>query len=353
MRVIYSDRQGAHAPKAFIARGNRVECPEQPRREEIFRGAVEQAGHSVVSADDVALTDARAAAARVHAADYLEFLETAWEEWSALPDHAPEIIPNVHSNRNMGIHPTHIVGKAGHYQADTACPIGPGTYEGALASAGVAIKATDLVMADLKAGQARPHAYALCRPPGHHAYADQAGGFCFLNNSAIAAQRLRDNGFARVAILDVDVHHGNGTQGIFYRRGDVLTVSIHGDPSGFYPFFTGYMDEVGEGPGRGANINLPLARGSGDAIFLDTLDHAVGRISDWKPDALVVALGLDASEMDPLAFLAVTTDGFRAIGEHLGVTPWPTLIVQEGGYISDILGDNLAAVLAGFETGRG
>lgn len=349
MRVVLTEDHTSHAPSGFIARGNRIDNPEIPRRAEILAAAAEAGGHTLLAGQTVEIEAVRA----VHADDYLAFLEGAWDEWAALPDHGAEIIPNVHSNRNMFIHPTHIIGKSGHYQADTACPIGPGTWSGALASAGVAQTAAELVRADMAAGEASPHAYALCRPPGHHAYADQAGGFCFLNNSAIAAQRLRDTGLERVAILDVDVHHGNGTQGIFYRRGDVLTVSIHGDPTAFYPFFTGYADEIGAGPGRGANLNLPLGRGTGDDGFLSTLDHALARIADWSPDAVVIALGLDASEKDPLAFLAVTTPGFEAIGRRLGATDWPTLLVQEGGYISDILGNNLAAVLKGFEAARG
>lgn len=209
-----------------------------------------------------------------------------------------------------------------------------------------------MTAADLVTADGDP-AYALCRPPGHHAYADQAGGFCFLNNSAIAAQRLRDKGAGRVTVLDVDVHHGNGTQGIFYRRADVQTVSIHGDPRAYYPFFTGYPDEIGAGPGRGANLNLPLPRGTGDAGYLETLDGALAAVDAFRPDVLVIALGLDPSEKDPLAFLAVTTEGFRRIGERLGRAGYPTLIVQEGGYISELLGENLTAVLAGFETGQG
>jgi len=343
MRVVATDRHAAHAPAAFIARGNRIANPETPERAAILLRAVESGGHSVQQAKEHGI----APVAAIHAADYLDFLEHGWAEWEALPDHAAEMLPNVHPGRNMAIHPTHIVGKSGHYQADTACPIGPGTWAGARAAADTALTAADLVAAD------GGPAYALCRPPGHHAYADQAGGFCFLNNSAIAAQRLRDAGAKRVTVLDVDVHHGNGTQGIFYRRADVQTVSIHGDPRAYYPFFTGYADEIGAGPGRGANLNLPLPRGTGDAGYLETLEQALAAVAAFRPDVLVVALGLDPSEKDPLAFLAVTTDGFGRIGERLGRTPYPTLIVQEGGYISDILGDNLAAVLAGFETGRG
>lgn len=340
MRVVATERHRSHAPSAFISRGNRIANPETPERAAILRRALDAAGHTAIVADDHGLAPIEA----VHAPDYLDFLRSAWDEWSALPDHAPEILPNVHPGRNMAIHPTHIVGKAGHYQADTACPIGPGTWEGAVASAQVAITAAALVQSD------GAPAYALCRPPGHHAYADQAGGFCFLNNSAIAAQYLRDRGAERVTVLDVDVHHGNGTQGIFYRRADVQTVSIHGDPHAYYPFFTGYRDEIGAGPGRAANTNLPLPQGTGDSGYLDALETAFAAIESFRPDALVIALGLDASERDPLAFLAVTTEGFSRIGERLGQAPQPTVIVQEGGYISEVLGDNLAAVLAGFET---
>jgi acetoin utilization deacetylase AcuC-like enzyme len=193
--------------------------------------------------------------------------------------------------------------------------------------------------------------YALCRPPGHHAYRDLAGGFCFMNNSAIAAEHLRTK-HERVAILDVDVHHGNGTQGIFYSRPDVLTVSIHADPTGYYPFVWGYADEKGEGNGLGTNLNIPLAIGTGDDGFIDALALAEKTIKSFAPTALVLALGLDASEHDPLAALKVTTPGFNRIGQAVARFGLPTVIVQEGGYLSDILGANLTSTLAGFEQAR-
>ena len=184
--------------------------------------------------------------------------------------------------------------------ADTACPISGETWGSALWSAWSAVEAAEAVMAGA------PAAYALCRPPGHHAFVDVAGGFCFINNSAVAAQALRKQA-ARVAILDVDLHHGNGTQGIFYARPDVLTVSLHADPVRFYPFFWGHADERGEGPGLGYNLNLPLPRKSGDAAFLEALATAFWRIRAFAPEALVVALGLDAFEGDPFGGLSVTT----------------------------------------------
>jgi acetoin utilization deacetylase AcuC-like enzyme len=193
--------------------------------------------------------------------------------------------------------------------------------------------------------------YALCRPPGHHAFRDVAGGFCFLNNSAVAASHLKLE-HERVAILDVDVHHGNGTQGIFYEQADVLTVSIHADPVFFYPYVWGYAHERGAGPGLGTNLNIPLPKGTGDDDYIKALADAERTIRAFAPGALVVALGLDASERDPLAGLAVTTAGFRRIGAAIARLGLPTVFVQEGGYLSDILGANLTAVLGGFEEAR-
>jgi acetoin utilization deacetylase AcuC-like enzyme len=226
--------------------------------------------------------------------------------------------------------------------ADTACPIGAGSWESIRWSANAAIATARAVLSGAGA------AYALCRPPGHHAFADMAGGFCYVNNTAVAASLLR-RAHARVAIVDVDLHHGNGTQGIFYRRADVLTVSIHADPVRFYPFFWGYGAERGEGPGLGYNFNLPLERGSGDGVFLEALDRAVARVRAFAPGALVVALGLDAFEGDPFGGLALTTEGFGHIGERLARLGLPSAIVQEGGYLCAALGDNLASFLSAFE----
>ncbi len=236
------------------------------------------------------------------------------------------------------------MGQAGYHQADTACPIAEGTWEAAYWSAQTAVAGADAIAGGERA------AYALCRPPGHHAFADLAGGFCFLCNAAIAAERLLRAG-RRPAILDVDVHHGNGTQGVFYRRADVLTVSIHADPARFYPFFWGHAQERGEGVGLGANLNLPLDRGTGDDDYLRALDTALERITAFGADVLVVALGLDAHENDPFQGLAVTTPGFSRIGGAIAGLGLPTLFVQEGGYLSDDLSRNLESVLTGFQLG--
>jgi acetoin utilization deacetylase AcuC-like enzyme len=225
--------------------------------------------------------------------------------------------------------------------ADLACPIGAGTWQAVCASADTAVTAADMVAAGDRA------VYALCRPPGHHAHATRAGGFCYLNNTAIAAERLRAH-TPRVAILDVDVHHGNGTQAIFYRRDDVLTVSVHADPADYYPFFWGHAHEKGEGDGKGYNLNLPLPVGSGDDLWLDAVTVAVATVAAFEPAALVVALGLDAYEGDPLAGGSVTTPGFGRLAGVIAGLDVPTVIVQEGGYLCDGLGGNLASFLDGF-----
>ncbi|WP_420326290.1 histone deacetylase family protein [Mameliella sp.] len=340
MKAVFDDRQWRHDPKHFMANGAIMPNPEQPRRIEVLKAAAEEAGCAFQRPQDAGLGPIAA----VHTPEYLTFLESIYTRWRRIEGAGEEVIPNIHpANRTDG-YPKSAVGQAGYHQADTACPIAEGTWEAAYWSAQSAITGADLIASDERA------VYALSRPPGHHAFADLAGGFCFLNNSGIAAERLRGWGF-RPAILDVDVHHGNGTQGMFYDRDDVLTVSIHADPARFYPFFWGHAQERGAGRGMGCNLNLPLARGTGDADFLKTLDTALGRVRSFGTDALVVALGLDASIDDPFQGLAVTQDGFARIGAAIAATGLPVLFVQEGGYLSDTLGANLTKTLTGFQEG--
>jgi acetoin utilization deacetylase AcuC-like enzyme len=322
-------------------RGVKQRSAEQPERATRLLAAAKDAGHEIVGAEVYGVGPAAA----VHTPDYLDFLQVAAREWAKLPNASIEVIPNVHPARYAATYPKALAGRAGWHQADLACPIGPGTWDAALASSEVAATAADLVLEGVH------EAYALCRPPGHHAYADMAGGFCFLNNTAIAAQRLRGR-HERVAILDVDVHHGNGTQGIFYDRPDVLTVSIHADPANYYPYFWGHAHETGTGEGQGFNLNLPQPVGSGDAPWLAAGDAALQRIREFAPTALVIALGLDASESDPLQGLKVTGAGFRAMAGKIAALGLPTLLVQEGGYLSDDLGRNLVQFLSGFEQAR-
>lgn len=337
MKAVFDERQWKHDPQHFMANGVVSRSPEQPERIGVLKSAAEAAGLSFEAPQDAGLGPIAA----VHSAEYLTFLRTIHTRWCRMSDAGPEVIPNIHPANRSDSYPKSAIGQAGYHQADTACPISEHTWDSAYWSAQTAVSAADL----LAGGETG--VYALCRPPGHHAFSDLAGGFCFFNNAAIAAERLRDAGL-RPAILDVDVHHGNGTQGIFYSRGDVLTVSIHADPARFYPFFWGHAHERGEGEGLGCNLNLPLRRGTGDDDYLASLDAALARVAAFGTDALVVALGLDASIDDPFEGLAVTQNGFRRIGRRLGEIGAPILFVQEGGYLSDTLGKNLESVLSGF-----
>ena len=342
MKIVYSDKHAQHDPQTFVVRGVKQRSAEQPERATRLLAAASGAGHEI--------TAPRAfgpgPAAAVHTANYLDFLQTAAREWAKLPGASDEVVPNVHPARQPATYPKGLTGRAGWHQVDMGCPIGPHTWDAALAATEVATTAAELVLSGTR------EAYALCRPPGHHAFADMAGGFCFLNNSAVAAQHLRTR-HARVAVLDVDVHHGNGTQGIFYERADVLTVSIHADPDYYYPYFWGHAHETGQGAGAGFNLNLPLPLGSADAPWLAAGDTALARVKAFAPTALVVALGLDASESDPLQGLKVTGPGFHAMAARIAQLGLPTVLVQEGGYLGDDLGRNLVQFLAGFEKGRG
>ncbi|MEO1688848.1 MAG: histone deacetylase family protein, partial [Pseudomonadota bacterium] len=313
MKAVFDPRQRAHDPQTFLQAGVLKPSPEQPERADRLLDGLAVVGAPLIARADYGI----APIAAVHPAEYLEFLRGIHAAWTAMPGASAEVMPNVHPSRIPGLRPQSPVGLAGWHMADTACPIMGDTWDAAYASAQTALTATELVMEGERA------AYALCRPPGHHAYADMAGGFCYLNNSAVAAQRLTAAG-RRVAILDVDVHHGNGTQGIFYARGDVLTVSIHADPAGYYPFFWGHASERGEGAGEGANLNLPLPAGADDASFLGAMAAAAARIEAFGADALVLALGLDAYAHDPLARLAVTTEGFARIGAAAARIGLPT-----------------------------
>ena len=338
MKAIFDDRQWKHDPQNFMANGKISRSPEQPERITRLTAGAKAAGCTFEAPEDAGMGPIAA----IHTAEYLHFLRNIYPRWQRIEGAGPEVIPNIHPANRSDSYPKSAVGQAGYHQADTACPIAEHTWESAYWSAQSAITGADLI------GGGERAAYVLSRPPGHHAFHDMAGGFCFLNNSGIAAERLRARGL-RPAIPDVDVHHGNGTQGIFYQRSDVLTVSIHADPERFYPFFWGSAHERGEGQGLGANLNLPLPRGTDDAAFLAALETALQRIDAFGADVIVVALGLDIYEGDPFKGFAVTTPGFKRIGAAIAATGLPLLIVQEGGYLCDALGDNLTSALEGFQ----
>ena len=342
MLVVTDDAHLAHQPAEIISRGRSVPHVEIARRAQELQAAAKTAGHDFTSP----IAHGIAPVAAIHDNGYLEFLETAWTRWQSLPDPTPYVHPYAQPNRRMTGLPTGIIGQAGYYIATNSAPIAEGTWGAARASADIGLTAADALLVD-----GMQEAYALCRPPGHHAFSDLAGGFCYLNNIAIAAQHMTQR-WPKLAILDIDVHHGNGTQGIFYDRGDVLFASLHGDPSDYFPFFAGYADERGEGAGAGANLNLPLPPGAGDNPFMDALEVSFQTIRAHGAEAILVSLGFDAFENDPIGCLKITTGGFGEAAKRIGALGLPTLLVQEGGYDCDGLGPNLTSFLAGFETGR-
>ncbi len=344
MKIVFSPDHSKHYPKTYFKGGSFHEPQEIPERADALLEGLENAGHEIMPVKEFGAKP-RAA---IHTPGYLQFLETISKRWKAAGMENEEVLPNIHPGRHMSSMPRGIVGEVGYYTTDLSAPIGPETWEGCIASSNVALTAAELVLSDIEGAKS---SYALCRPPGHHAYQDQAGGFCFLNNVAIAAQYAL-NTVKRVAILDVDVHHGNGTQGIFYTRNDVLTISMHCDPTDFYPFYAGYAHERGEGQGEGYNINLPLIPESGDDIFLEELEVAKSAIKAFAPDILFVALGLDAFEGDPLVGLKITTGGFSKIASSISKLGLPTVLVQEGGYNRDHLGANITSFISGFEKER-
>lgn len=342
MKAIFDERQWKHQPRHFMANGAILPNPEQPERIERLLAGAKAADCTIMPPEDAGLGPISA----LHSPEYLVFLKNVFERWQNIEGAGEEVIPNIHPANRSDSYPKSAIGQAGYHQVDTACPIAGGTWEAAYWSAQSAITGADILLGGERL------AYVLARPPGHHAFGDLAGGFCFLNNSGIAAERLLAGGL-RPAILDVDVHHGNGTQGIFYDRRDVLTVSIHADPVRFYPFFWGHSHERGATAGLGYNLNLPLPRGTNDDGYLASLDVACERINRFGANAVVVALGLDAFVGDPFKGLAVTTAGFARIGKAIADLGLPCLIVQEGGYLCDELGDNLTSALSGFDAGGG
>lgn len=341
MIAIHTETHRLRDPKTEFTGGQLVPPFETPARVDVILGAFRAAGLGEVRAPDA---HGRAPVEAVHDPAYLAFLERAWEDWRAA-GYEGEAYPNVWPSRRMprAIPPREIEGRLGYYALAADCAICAGTWEAARGSADVALTGAALLNGGARA------AFALCRPPGHHAAEDMYGGYCFLNNAAIAAQALRDAGAGRVAVLDVDFHHGNGTQSIFWRRGDVFVANLHGDPAEAFPHFLGGADETGAEAGAGANLNIPLPRGTDGATWLRALDRCLASIAGFGAEALVVSLGLDAYKDDPISFFALETADFAAAGLRIAGAGLPTLFVLEGGYAVEALGANCVAALSGFE----
>ncbi len=347
MKIFYSEQHRLHDPAFEVFDGGqRVPYLESPQRMERILNALRQTDWAeVAESADFGLDPIRA----VHSEEYLSFLASAWTEWlaaepeSAAASDKTALMPATFAAKRDHI-PEGILGKAGFFLLDLSVPIVEGTYAAALASAHCALSAANHISSS--AVRSPSSAFALCRPPGHHAGREIAGGYCFLNNAAIAAQWLTQ--FGNVAVLDVDYHAGNGTQDIFYARRDVLTISIHADPAFEYPYYAGYANETGTGEGLGFHQNLPLPAGTDDAAYLAALDEAIALVAAHSPQSLVVSTGMDIYEGDPLGKFKVTRQGIGEIGRRIAALNLPTAIIMEGGYNTDALGKNLVAFLEGF-----
>ncbi|WP_411877792.1 histone deacetylase family protein [Polaromonas sp. YR568] len=344
MLTFFSDSHHAHAPQYEFFRGERVPCFETPARAEYVKARLAERGHVLRTPQ----ADSRALLAKVHTARYLNFLEHAWRDWVALEEGngQRQPFPSVWPVRTLrsDVEPANFTARLGLYSMDNGSPLSAGTWQAAKAGADAAASAAALL-----SGNSERAVFCCSRPPGHHAGADFMGGYCFLNNAAVAAQGLRDGGAARVAVLDVDYHHGNGTQSIFYGRADVLFISLHGDPMTEYPFYLGHADETGEGEGAGFNLNLPLPAGCTVPRWFEALEAACLRIAGFKADALVVSLGLDTFAEDPISKFALQPQDFIRLGERLGKLGLPTVFVLEGGYAAAELGTNAVNVIEGYE----
>ncbi|MEL7113323.1 MAG: histone deacetylase family protein [Pseudomonadota bacterium] len=334
MKSFFSEHQSKHAPALELQNGELVPHAESQARVDAIRAALTD----VVAPEDHGLEPILA----VHDADYVAFLKRAHRDWieAGRPcDAFPYVFP-VRGRRALNL--KRIDAELGRYAYDCGTPVAAGTWETVYWSAQAALSGLDHVL-----GGARS-AFAFCRPPGHHAGRDYMGGYSYLNTVAICAERALASGAGRVAILDVDYHHGNGTQDIFYERAEVLTLSLHADPSTDYPFYWGHADETGTGPGAGAALNLPMPRGTGWADYRATLTEAIERVQAFAPDLLIVPFGADTYAGDPISFFEIETAEYTEMATMIAALDLPTLICMEGGYAIEALGDNVAAFLAGF-----
>jgi acetoin utilization deacetylase AcuC-like enzyme len=343
--TFYNDLHSHHRARFEFFRGEMVSAFERPERADMVVAELGRRNLGrIVTPQGVPLMSLE----RIHTPRYLHFLRTAWSDWVALdPVNAGrDAFPSVWPVRSLrdDIEPENFAAKMGLYSMDSGTPLTAGTWIAAKTGADCAVNAAHALRLGERA------TFALTRPPGHHAGADFFGGYCFINNAALAAQHLLDDGARKVAILDLDYHHGNGTQSIFYQRSDVQFISIHADPRTEFPFYLGHADETGEGAGLGYNMNLPLPAGTAAAAWFAALETACIRLASFAPEALVVSLGVDTFAGDPLSYFSLQSADFLRIGERLSFLGLPTAFVMEGGYAVKEIGVNVVNVLEGFET---
>lgn len=348
MQIFYSDTHHQQNPQSELSGGVLVPTYECPERAEQVLQRVREVGLGEINAPESFSPEVILA---VHDADYIAFLQSAWNEWTAAGMKG-EIIPLCWPLRQRPVHvPRHIYGKVGYYALGSDTNIVAGSWTAALGAAQSALSGAKQILSYVQAGQmgSGRAAFALGRPPGHHAAKDMYGGYCFLNNAALAAQYWINQGVSKVAVLDVDFHHGNGTQDIFYARDDVFFASIHGDPLDCFPYYRGHADETGVDAGEGFNLNLPLAPGTGFSDWRAALEVALRRIQDFGAEMLVVSLGVDTFEDDPISSFKLKTPDYLIMGADIAGLDLPTLFVMEGGYNTEALGVNMVNVLQGFE----
>ena len=339
MLTIYSDKHRLHNPTHEFLEQGLVPYTEAPVRAETILASLTAAGIGPIAPpDDFGLDAIRS----VHTSAYLDHLQTIYADWVALGATPTAVVPFTFPRPGLDSASATPYARAARFCYDMSAPITATSWDAILSSAHCALTAAQRVLGGERV------AYALCRPPGHHASQDLMGGYCFLNNAAIAADFLSQGRQKRVAIVDVDVHHGNGTQRIFYDRGDVLFVSIHGDPAWEYPYFLGNAHERGEGDGAGTTLNFALGKGIDDARYLAVLDEALAAVTSFDPAHLVVSAGFDTFDGDPLGQFKLTTNAYRQMGHRFAALDLPTVIVQEGGYAVHALGENVVSLLQGF-----
>ena len=341
MKTVFSEQHAGHANQTELIGNEIVPGFEKPSRAEFIRGRVEAVGlGSILPPEYHDLSTA----SRVHRVDYLDFLPTVWPLWEA-SGRTGSAMPFAWPTRGLrgDIVPASIDAQLGYYSFDGGASFVKGTWDAVKSSHDVALTAAGLVNSGERA------AFALCRPLGHHAGTAFMGGYCFINNAAVAAQWFLDAGTKTVSILDVDYHHGNGTQEIFYARSDVQVLNLHADPMVEYPFFLGHADERGEGAGEGFNLNYPMPFGTRWEAWSAVLEDACARLVEFSPEVVVVSLGVDTFERDPISKFKLTTADYPKIGRRIAALGLPTLFVMEGGYAVEEIGINAVGVLTGFE----
>jgi acetoin utilization deacetylase AcuC-like enzyme len=339
MRIIFADQHRLHDPANAIIDGKRFASEDTPERAENILQAVQKPPFGpICPPSDHGLGPILS----VHTQDYIDYLQSAYFQNKATYGQASAVIPETFAPRGARRKPSSFHGIPGYYCFGIGTPLLEHTWEAAYWSAQCALTAADFVISGDRA------AYAICRPPGHHAASSLYGGLCYLNNAAIAARYLQAGGLSRIAILDIDYHHGNGTQEIFYADSSVLYCSLHAHPDDDYPYYWGSAAETGEGAGTGFNINLPLPQGTQDATYLDALDRALGIIRSFAPLGLIISAGFDTAVGDPIGGFNLTLEGLAKVGLHTANLALPTVIIQEGGYLVERLGENAVAFLRAF-----